>query len=317
MNNIDSIKMILLDEDKEDYTPFQPNTFNIINSNEYSDEEAPPFIKDKYNNFNSINFQNFEKNTKTSTYEEKIFNIKKLTKNILQDNNFKDIHNFSNENKKIDKKVKKQKKKCGRKIKENTYIKGNEHTKFSDDNMITRCKKVILRKLLEFLNKKIRVIYKNKIGYGISKKELLNICKSQKEDATIDFNKKFLDKNLAEIFSDNISNAYSNYDLNHNKKLIERLLNEKDEYKKIFFQNLFNKTFRDCLEHFSGDKHFNELEDLKCLCDVKNEIRNKDYEGENGEEYIEYLEYYFQNYEKILNRKKPRKNTTLPEDNNN
>ena len=74
--------------------------------------------------------------------------------------------------------------------------------------MITRCKKVILRKLLEFLNKKIRDIYKNKIGYGISKKELLNICKSQKEDATIDFNKKFLDKNLAEIFSDNISNAY-------------------------------------------------------------------------------------------------------------
>ena len=317
MNNIDSIKMILLDEDKEDYTPFRPNTLNIIDSNEYSDEEAPLFIKDKYNNFNSINFQNFEKNTKTSTYKENIFSIKKLTKNILQDNNFKDIHNFSNENKKIDKKVKKQKKKCGRKITENTYIKRNEHTKFSDDNMITRCKKVILRKLLEFLNKKIRVIYKNKIGYGISKKELLNICKSQKEDATIDFNKKFLDKNLAEIFSDNISNAYSNYDLNHNKKLIERLLNEKDEYKKIFFQNLFNKTFRDCLEHFSGDKHFNELEDLKCLCDVKNEIRNKDYEGENGEEYIEYLEYYFQNYEKILNRKRPRKITTLPEDNNN
>ena len=166
--------------------------------------------------------------------------------------------------------------------------------------MITRCKKVILKKLLEFLNKKIKEIYKNKIGYGISKKELLNICKSQKEDATIDFNKKFLDKNLAEIFSDNISNAYSIYDLDHNKKLIERLLNKKDEYKKIFFQNLFNKTFGDCLEHFSGDKHFNELEDLKCLCDAKNEIRNKDYEGENGEEYIEYLEYYFQNYEKIL-----------------
>ena len=99
--------------------------------------------------------------------------------------------------------------------------------------MITKCKNIILEELLEFLNKKIRDIYKNKIGYGIFKKKLLKICNSQKVDATVDFNKKFLDKNLGEIFSDSISESYTNYNFDHNKKLIERLLNEKDENKKI------------------------------------------------------------------------------------
>ena len=314
MNNTDSIKMISLDEDKEDYNPFINNILNINDSNENSDEEFASFIKGKYNKFNPINFQYFEKNTKVSTNEEKIFNLNNLKEDNFPDFNYKISQNFSNENKKIIKEDKKQKKKSGRKIKENTEKKRNEHTKYSDDNMITKCKNIILEELLEFLNKKIRDIYKNKIGYGIFKKKLLKICNSQKVDATVDFNKKFLDKNLGEIFSDSISESYTNYNLDHNKNLIERLLNEKDENKKIFFKNLFNKTFRDCLQHFREEKHFNELEGLKCFSDTKNEIMKK---NNNDEEYIDYLEKYFQNYEEILNRKKARKIAILPEDINN
>ena len=148
-------------------------------------------------------------------------------------------------------------------------------------------------------------IYNGDIGNGIFKKELQTINQSQKSDATINFNINFLTKKLSEIFSDTISGRFTNFPPNHNKTLINQLLNEKDEEKKNFFRTLFNLTFIDCLKHFRGEEHINILDGLIYFKDMRDEILNK-YE-EDGNDYYETLKYYLDNYEQIIYKKKARK----------
>jgi hypothetical protein len=74
-------------------------------------------------------------------------------------------------------------------------------------------------------------------------------------------------------------------------------MNEKDEKKRIFFNNLFNLTFLECLKHFIGNQNISELEGLSGL----NEIKKK---YENDSDYLNKLNYYFLNFEDIINKKR-------------
>ena len=84
-----------------------------------------------------------------------------------------------------------------------------------------------------------------------------------KKKATVDSDRNFMNKKLGEIFSHDISERFCKYSLDHNKLVIESLINEEDEMKRNYFTKLFNLTFRDCLMHLSGDKNFEELEGFK------------------------------------------------------
>ena len=75
--------------------------------------------------------------------------------------------------------------------------------------------------------------------------------------------------------------------------------------KKKYFTELFNITFLDCLKHFRGEIFVKELEGLNCFENLKEIIKNK-YKEEEGDDYVESLEYYLKNYESIVNIKKPR-----------
>ena len=119
-----------------------------------------------------------------------------------------------------------------------------EHNKFSDSNMRRKCKHLVLKNTLDFINKKIRSIYNGNIGNGLLKKELQTINQFQKHNANLNFNKEFLNKTLGQIFSDNLSTRFTNIPLNHNKMIINSLINEKDENKRIYFNKLFNVNFR-------------------------------------------------------------------------
>ena len=174
------------------------------------------------------------------------------------------------------------------------------HTRFSDDNLRRKVKHIVLQNTMNFINEKIREIYGN-IGSGIFIKKLLIINQRQKTNATILFNKEFLNKTLGEIFSEDISSRYTNNRKDHNKILIEKLMEDKDEAKKNYFQKLFNITFVDCLEHFRGDKEIEELKGLISFKDLELEDKNKD------KEYQETLNHYVYNYEIITSRKKERK----------
>ena len=199
---------------------------------------------------------------------------------------------------------KSKKKKCGRKrIRPKDNKDKRVHNKYSDDNIRRRCKHLVLKNILDFINKQIINKYKGNIGNGIRKKELHIINQSQKSDATITFNKNFLSKTLKDIFSESISARYTNYPSNQNKVIIDRLLNEKDENIRQYFNKLFNINFLECLGHFRGETPIKELEGLKCFNDIKKGFLKK---YEDGKDYIEVLEYYLNNYEEITINKRAR-----------
>ena len=172
-------------------------------------------------------------------------------------------------------------------------------TKFSDDNLRRKCKHILLDNLLYLINYKIRILYNNNIGKGILKKELKKLNQKQKSDSNIKFNKEFLNKSIGEIFSDKISSRITNCPPEHNKILIQSLLNEKDINIKNYFNNLFSLTFFQCLEHFRGTHYYPELKEMNTL---KNELQKY-----SNIDYASNLDYYFHNYEIIINKKKSRK----------
>ena len=181
-----------------------------------------------------------------------------------------------------------------------------EHNKFSDSNMRRKCKHLVLKNTLDFINYKIRSIYNGNIGNGLLKKELQTINQFQKHNANLNFNKEFLTRSLGQIFSDNLSTRFTNIPLNHNKMIITSLINEKDENKSIYFNKLFNITFRQCLNHFIGKDYIEELDGLKRFEEIKNEQILDKY-SVDSEEYFNLIFWYLNNFEEIINSKKPRK----------
>ena len=128
------------------------------------------------------------------------------------------------------------KNKIGRKRKNDPSIR--EHNKYACDNLRRKSKKLIINNALNFVNDTIKKVYNNNIGKGVYKKELYKIDNYQQYEINIKFEQKLLNKTLGEIFSWKISGKFTNCLPNHNQKIIEILLNEKDDNKKSIFQTL-------------------------------------------------------------------------------
>ena len=176
---------------------------------------------------------------------------------------------------------------------------GGEHNKFSDDNLRRKVKHLVLKNVFDFINEKIKSMYSG-INKGIFTKQLLTINQKQISDATILFNKKFLEKPLKDIFSVEISKRYTNYLESHNKNLINFLMNEEeDENKRVYFNNLFNLKFIECLEHFRGTADYIHLEGMKTFDEIKDDF-SKD------KNYLDVLTNYVEEYENITRNKKER-----------
>ena len=187
-------------------------------------------------------------------------------------------------------------KKSGRKMKK--LGESGKHNKYSDDNLIRKIKGILLNKIHEYCNNKIRAIYENKKGQKI----LLKINSEQRLKSKVEFNKNLLNKSIKDIFSENISDRYVGSCKNFNKNLINDLLNEKDEIKRIQFEKLFNLTFLDCLKHFRGSETFKELIGMKLFEESIKKFENDvDYD-----DYKIFLEYYTKYFEDIINIKKRR-----------
>ena len=244
----------------------------------------------KYKN----NFNNF-KIERTSFFIEGI-KISDNNKFINSDLNKTNGHN----NKQLNKR--------GRKRKRNDTSdnpKKKTHDKFFDDNLTKKCKNIILKYALKFINKKIEEIYKDDIGYGKFKKELKIINQKNKVKSTVNIDKTFLDRNLKDIFSENISSRFYNFPETYNKTLIESLINEEDEEKKIFFQELFNITFLECLQYFTDDSNNNtKLKGFIKFSDIKESLLKQ-----HEKKYIDAFIFFLKNFKEIINNKKSRKKT--------
>ena len=190
-----------------------------------------------------------------------------------------------------------KKKKVGRKRK----LDYEDNHKIANDNMIRKCKHLVINNCIEFLNFQIKKIYHNNIGEGILIMKILDINQVQKSDNKLETTKLFLNKKLSEIFSVDISSKYTSFLPDHNKILISRLLNEEDIEKREKFQKIFNLTFADCIQLFLGNNNkYIEFEGFPVLDEIKDEL-NED------NEYLEKTKNFLLNFEDIIKHKKPRK----------
>ena len=194
----------------------------------------------------------------------------------------------------------KEKKLLGRKLKNSDE--SGDHNKFSDDNLSRRCKHIILDKLYCFINYLIKNIYNDFNLPDENRKILLKISQRQAINSKVDYNINFMNKKLKDIFSDNISTKYRRYLPQHNKILIEELLNEKDETKRVLFEKIFNLTFLDCLKHFRGEINIKELEGFAKLNEVCEEFKKE----KDWEYYKRQFKYFIYNFETIIMSKKNR-----------
>ena len=277
---------------------YEEETQLVNNLNEQLDENLSKTGKENEN-------EDVHYNKKSGDFSGKLPIFEKPTNFCSKDEPPKELENENDNILKCP--VMSPKKKCGRKRKrdDDAMEEKVEHNKFSDDNVRRRCKHLVLKNSMDFINGSIKRIYNGNIGNGIFKKELQTINQKQMSEATITFNQNFLNKSLGDIFSENISGRYTNLPSNHNKLLILKLMDEQDEEKKDYFNNLFNITFINALKHFNGQIVIPELIGLKCFRDLKDEITNK--YPEDGEDYYVSLKYYFDNFEEIILNKRARK----------
>ena len=231
-------------------------------------------------------------------FEERNDKKEKESDTII-DKNYKELIQSKIKKNLFSKRPFKEKKVLGRKKKENEGL--GEHNKFSDDNIIRKIKHVILDSVMKFINKKIHNLYSYESQKEKKERQLFKLKQNSKINSRISYIKEFLDKKLVEIFYDDISSKYSRFPTNHNKELINSLINEKDEKKKIIFNKIFNLSFVDCLNHFRGSKTIEELEGISNL---DNYLKAK--KMSLNEEYSNLFKYFVNNYEKVIMEKKSR-----------
>ena len=88
-----------------------------------------------------------------------------------------------------------------------------------------------------------------------------------------DYNRNFK-KTIKAIFSNRISLKYIKHFTEHNKNIINQVLNEKNRDIKMIFEKIFNLTFLDYLEHFRGTKYFKKLDRMTNLVEYCNKFEN-------------------------------------------
>lgn len=191
-------------------------------------------------------------------------------------------------------KDKKYDKKIGRKIER------EENEKYSNDNLLRRAKTILFDSLLKYDNYIISKVFDDQLGNGINIKKLLKINHSQIKNINANYNRDLIKTSQGKIFSENISKRHTYYPLDHNKKLINKLLNETDDEKRKTFINLFSKTLQECIQHITGQK----IEELKGLEDF---YEKEIFELEEDDKFKKEIKKFIDNYEEIINKKKPRK----------
>ena len=257
------------------------NTINNKGINNIDKGKEMNMNKNKVNNNNgnmNNNINTFNKINNIDNNSNNMTNI--LSNTIINGNNPKKYNNILN------KKTKREK--------------DSTSDKTNDSNYITKTRIISLDTIIDFINEKIKIKYNGNIGKSINKKEILKIDKNKLYHSTADFDKNFLDKTLKEILSDEISGKYSNYRQNHNKCLIQNLINEDNPG--TYFKKLFEFTFLNYLEHIRGTKFFEELDGLINVDEILNDEKFKIDKDE-----IDIYKKFISKYEEIIKGKKSRK----------
>ena len=259
---------------------------NLSNSFDdyFINEMNPPFI-------NIPSIESIENNF--YGFEEKLNNnIIKPIQNPTPSPQLTKLHNDSSDQNTMEDKF----------ISRKTENPNNINNEINNNNR--KLKNCILYSSLNFINDKILKTFNYNIGNGINEKKLLKIDSKHFNISRTDFNMQLLETTLGEIFSYDIYGKYTNYLPDFNKKLINNLLNEEDLKKRKIFEDLFSKTFLDCIDQIIGKKRINELQGLELF--FENEIKSKKDE--------ESLKKLLNNFQAIISSKRPRKSKNMKKD---
>ena len=282
------------------------NNLNIKNGQENESQTDLNVIDDKSqneNNFELNNECNSDENYsvfKSEPITEEVNQIKAENQKKIKDIFSRDTLNISKNPLILNKNKNDDKNPCDLNIYATKEIIINKD-KFSIDSLIRRAKKILFDVLLKYDNYIISKEYNNHIGYGIKIKKLLKINHFQIKNINTNFNIELLKTSQGTIFSSDISARHTNYPKNHNKILIKSLLNEENEEKRKIFNDLFSKTFSDCINHLIGKMKYS------CLEGIENFYENELIHLDEDEKFKEILKNVINNYEKIFETKKPRK----------
>ena len=220
--------MSILFQENEEYLPYSFEQFDhekeesIFEMEENkSDKNESIFLKLNNQN-NNMNKNTKEINLESLKIEKTTLEKTKLVENLFQPNIYinHDISEPISEKKFLQKKR-------GRKSKsEKNNEENGEHNKYSNDNMQRKIKRLIIKNTQDLIN------------YNISEKDfsspkLLTLNQEQIFNSKVEFNKKFLQKTLKDIFSENISNRYHKPS-DYNKTFIDNLINSGKEENKFF-----------------------------------------------------------------------------------
>ena len=164
------------------------------------------------------------------------------------------------------------------------------------DNEIKKGRNILLNSIFRFVNKKIRIIFNNDIGKGISIKQFVKISKKELNHSNVEFDKNYLNTKLKEIFSGDISGKFTNFLINKNKELLQNLI------KIDYFKELFELTFLQCIEHINGIKFIPLLEGFETLDEIL--LNEEEKLKENDKENYKYI---IENYKQCVENKFSRK----------
>ena len=304
--------------------------FNLYQNDEYLYEDGNVELREELANFNPDDPEfftcgdafNYQKpyvydlnkiNKQEELDDDSSKNIQQKFKALTELNNSKEKTRFSSNFKKdgpiwnISKQFKESNKneiliQVGRKRKNEQ---GGKHDKYYYDNVTRKLKTKLFEAILVILNasfKKVQIEnpkkYSKKILYA--KDFFLKINQEIIKDINVENNKILLKTQLKDIFSNKVSKKYERYGLDYNKKLVEKIYDERIQEKTIA---ILEKTFLECLEHFRGSKFYKELEGLEE--EYKNVIKSFRDIGES-EEYIQIFQDLANRFEDYYENKKSR-----------
>ena len=259
---------------KESNNAFSPNIIEISSLNQYK-ESIDPLVSDDNSDFSpliygstiknmiSLEEREEDENENTNNMKKRVDNNNSISKFIVKKINKKQIF-----------KVKKILK-LGR-IKKNSNKKG-KHDKFQKDNVIRRFKVFLMRNIYNYINdsfimntnkdKNNKIIFLQRIS-------LFNSKSISKKD-----NIKWINSKIKDIFSEHLK-KFICFDLDYNKKLINKVIQEGKEKKIIY---ILNKTINEMWFAYINDDKTNEFKGFET---IKHDIKKLRKTGET-EAYID------------------------------
>ena len=124
----------------------------------------------------------------------------------------------------------------------------------------------------KIVEKKIKTKFKDRYA----RKILVN-KKNEKSISSKNYYKKLLQKTIGEILRQDISAKYKHCSNEHNKELIEEILNHEDEEIRELFNDLLNEKFINYIKQFKEYENYSYLYDLTKFDEIKSDFSDEKY----------------------------------------